>query len=69
MSNSAYVLFFVVYDSCKMTDAGITHLQTQGVEKILPLGALSPEEEQLVKEALPELKKNIEKGKQFVKGA
>ena len=68
MSNLAYVLFPSSVTR-EMTEAGIFLLQPQGVEKILPLGTLSPEEESLVKEALPELKKNIEKGKQFVKGA
>ena len=52
-----------------MTETGVLQLQPQGVEKILPLGTLSSEEESLVKEALSELKKNIEKGKRFVKGA
>jgi len=40
-------------------------LGPSGVQKIHPLGELSPAEEQLVKEALPELKKNIEKGFKF----
>jgi malate dehydrogenase len=44
-------------------------LQPNGVEKIHDLGAISPEEQELVKAALPELKKNIEKGKQFVESA
>ena len=68
MSNLAYVLFPSSVTR-EMTEAGIFPLQPQGVEKLLPLGTLSPEEESLVKEALPELKKNIEKGKQFFKGA
>jgi len=38
----------------------------EGVGKIYPLGSISPYEEQLVEAALPELKKNIEKGQQFV---
>lgn len=39
-----------------------------GVEKIYPLGKLSPYEEQLIELAIPELKKNIENGVKFVKG-
>lgn len=42
-----------------------TRFQPQGVAKIHPLGELSPAEEQLVQAALPELKKNIEKGLKF----
>jgi len=41
-------------------------LGVNGVEKIHPLGSLSPEEQKLVDACLPELKKNIEKGKSFV---
>ncbi|KAF8627317.1 hypothetical protein AX15_004437 [Amanita polypyramis BW_CC] len=41
-------------------------LGPNGVEKIYPLGPLSPEEQKLLEACLPELKKNIEKGKQFV---
>jgi malate dehydrogenase len=37
-----------------------------GVEKIHPIGTLSPEEKKLLDACLPELKKNIEKGKAFV---
>jgi malate dehydrogenase len=44
-------------------------LGAEGVTKIHPVGALSPEEEQLIKECLPELKKNIEKGKKFVESS
>lgn len=40
--------------------------QPNGVEKIHPLGQLSKEEEELLAACLPELKKNIEKGKKFV---
>jgi malate dehydrogenase len=36
------------------------------VEKIHPLGNISPVEQKLVEAAIPELKKNIEKGLQFV---
>lgn len=42
-------------------------LGPEGVSKIHPLGELSAEEEKLIQEALPELKKNIEKGLNFVK--
>ncbi|EKM82165.1 hypothetical protein AGABI1DRAFT_119105 [Agaricus bisporus var. burnettii JB137-S8] len=41
-------------------------LGLQGVEKIHPIGDISPEEEKLLAACLPELKKNIEKGKAFV---
>ncbi|PSR72883.1 hypothetical protein PHLCEN_2v11250 [Hermanssonia centrifuga] len=41
-------------------------LGPNGVEKIHPLGSLSAEEEKLLEACLPELKKNIEKGKAFV---
>ncbi|KAH7902865.1 lactate dehydrogenase/glycoside hydrolase, partial [Hygrophoropsis aurantiaca] len=41
-------------------------LGVDGVEKIHPLGPLSAEEEKLIEACLPELKKNIEKGKAFV---
>jgi malate dehydrogenase len=37
-----------------------------GVEKIHPIGELSAEEKKLLDACLPELKKNIEKGKAFV---
>jgi malate dehydrogenase len=40
--------------------------QPEGVVKIHPLGPLSTEEEKLVQAALPELKKNIEKGVNFL---
>jgi len=41
-------------------------LGPNGVEKIHPLGELSAEETKLLEACLPELKKNIEKGKAFV---
>ncbi|TFL05618.1 lactate/malate dehydrogenase [Pterulicium gracile] len=41
-------------------------LGVNGVEKIHPLGELSASEEKLLEACLPELKKNIEKGKAFV---
>ncbi|KAJ4471951.1 lactate/malate dehydrogenase [Lentinula aciculospora] len=41
-------------------------LGVNGVEKIHPIGPLSAEEEKLLEACLPELKKNIEKGKAFV---
>ena len=68
MSNLAYVLCPVVYCNVRVL-TGWVSLQPGGVEKILPLGALSLQEVALIKEALPELKKNIEKGKQFVQDA
>jgi malate dehydrogenase len=40
-------------------------LQPNGVAKIHELGQLSPAEQDLIKAALPELKKNIEKGLKF----
>ncbi|KAJ7499690.1 NAD-malate dehydrogenase [Mycena latifolia] len=41
-------------------------LGPNGVEKIHPIGELSAEEETLLAACIPELKKNIEKGKAFV---
>ncbi|TFK35858.1 malate dehydrogenase [Crucibulum laeve] len=41
-------------------------LGPNGVEKIHPVGNISAEEEKLLEACLPELKKNIEKGKAFV---
>jgi malate dehydrogenase len=41
-------------------------LQLNGVERIFPIGPLTAEEEKLMEACLPELKKNIEKGKAFV---
>ncbi|KAI0059365.1 malate dehydrogenase [Artomyces pyxidatus] len=41
-------------------------LGVNGVEKIHPVGPLSAEEEKLLAACLPDLKKNIEKGKAFV---
>ncbi|KAJ7886190.1 lactate/malate dehydrogenase [Mycena olivaceomarginata] len=41
-------------------------LGPNGVEKIHPIGELSAEEKKLLDACLPELKKNIEKGKAFV---
>jgi len=41
-------------------------LGPNGVEKIHPLGNISPIEQKLVEAAIPELKKNIEKGLKFV---
>jgi len=54
------------------TDQGIdffssnVELGPNGVEKIYPIGELSAEEKKLLDACLPELKKNIEKGKKFV---
>ena len=42
------------------------HTQIDGVTKIHPVGPLSSEEEKLLAACLPDLKKNIEKGKAFV---
>jgi len=46
--------------------ASNVELGTEGVKKILPLGELSAEEQELLKAALAELPKNIKKGEQFV---
>lgn len=43
--------------------------QPKGVEKIHPIGDLTAEEEKLLEACLPELKKNIEKGKAFVESS
>ncbi|KDQ65172.1 hypothetical protein JAAARDRAFT_28811 [Jaapia argillacea MUCL 33604] len=40
-------------------------LGPNGVEKIFPIGPISPEEQKLLEECLPQLKANIEKGKAF----
>ncbi|TEB23470.1 malate dehydrogenase [Coprinellus micaceus] len=44
-------------------------LGPNGVEKIHPIGQLTAEEEKLLEACIPELKKNIEKGKAFVSQA
>lgn len=41
-------------------------LQPNGIEKNLGLGNLSEFEKQLVAASIPELKKNIKKGEEFV---
>ena len=41
-------------------------MQPNGVEKIYPIGELSAEEQKLLDACIPDLKKNIEKGKKFV---
>ncbi|KAI0829225.1 malate dehydrogenase [Trametes gibbosa] len=41
-------------------------LGPNGVEKIHPIGELTAEEQKLLEACLPDLKKNIEKGKKFV---
>ena len=41
-------------------------LGTNGVEKILPLGKISPEEEKLLDACLPDLAKNIKAGEAFM---
>lgn len=46
--------------------ASNVELGVNGVEKIHPIGPLSVEEKKLLDACLPELKKNIEKGKAFV---
>lgn len=43
--------------------------QPNGVEKIHPIGELTTEEQKLLEACLPELKKNIEKGKAFVESS
>ncbi|OCB88349.1 NAD-malate dehydrogenase [Sanghuangporus baumii] len=45
--------------------ASNVELGKNGVEKIYPVGPISPEEQKLLDAALPELKKNIEKGRAF----
>jgi len=41
-------------------------LGTNGVEEILPVGQITAEEQKLLDACLPDLKKNIQKGKEFV---
>jgi malate dehydrogenase len=48
------------------SDNVIPHFQPDGISKIHDLGKVSTEEQKLIDAALPELKKNIEKGLQFV---
>lgn len=42
------------------------YMQPQGIEKIYPIGEISAEEKKLLDACLPDLKKNIEKGLNFV---
>jgi len=46
--------------------SSLVELGPEGVQKILPLGQLSAEEQKLLEACIPELKKNIEKGLAFV---
>ncbi|KAF8905801.1 NAD-malate dehydrogenase [Gymnopilus junonius] len=46
--------------------ASNVELGLDGVEKIHPIGEITAEEQKLLEACLPELKKNIEKGKAFV---
>ena len=41
-------------------------LGAEGTKKALPLGDLTPFEQNLLKEAIPELRGNIEKGVKFI---
>ena len=41
-------------------------MQVNGVEKINPIGEISAEEQELLAACLPDLKKNISKGVNFV---
>jgi malate dehydrogenase len=45
--------------------ASNVELGPEGVGKILPIGSVSNEEQELINACLPELKKNIEKGTRF----
>ena len=49
--------------------ANVMSFQLNGVEKIHPIGELTGEEAKLLEVCLPELKKNIEKGKAFVESS
>ncbi|KIY47588.1 malate dehydrogenase [Fistulina hepatica ATCC 64428] len=46
--------------------ASLIELGPNGVQKINPVGNLTPEEQKLLEACLPDLKKNIDKGKAFV---
>lgn len=46
--------------------ASNVELGTEGVKNIHPVGSMSAEEEELLKACLPDLKKNIQKGVEFV---
>ena len=41
-------------------------MKVNGIEKFHPIGTVSADEQVLLEACLPELKKNIEKGKAFV---
>ena len=58
---SQYILYCDIALTCSFT-----RVQPAGVEKIHPIGPLSAEEEKLLEACLPDLKKNIGKGKAFV---
>jgi len=49
--------------------ANVMSSQPNGVEKIHSIGGLTAEEKGLLEACLPELKKNIEKGKAFVESS
>ena len=59
-----YKKTFIHYDRADMASP-----QPNGVEKIHSIGELTAEEEKLLEACLPELKKNIEKGKAFVESS
>uniref|UniRef100_A0A9J2P8P7 Malate dehydrogenase n=2 Tax=Ascaris TaxID=6251 RepID=A0A9J2P8P7_ASCLU len=61
---------YVASDAVKGLDYFSTpvELGPNGVEKILGAGKLSAYEQSLLEKAIPELKKNIAKGVQFIKG-
>lgn len=60
---------YVQSDACPDVDYFATPivLGKNGVEKIHPIGDLNDFEKDLIKKAIPELKKNIQTGVDFVK--
>jgi len=59
-------------DAVQKTVDGLDYFSTnielgaEGTKKALPLGDLTPFEQNLLKEAIPELRGNIEKGVKFI---
>ena len=55
-----------MFSCCLCLPPAILDKQKGGLEKNLGIGKLTPFEEQMVKEAIPELKASIKKGEEFV---
>lgn len=59
-------IFYLKIKRFELINNNLNFLQKNGVEKNLGLGKLSAYEEKLLAAAIPELKKNIQKGEDFV---